>query len=303
IDPLVTEEQRQRWIVPMVERRWGSTMVLTEPDAGSDVGAARTTARLAEDGTWHLQGTKRFITNGDFDWPENIVHLVLARAVDEHGTPLHGPGTKGLSLFLVPKHWVEPDGSLGPRNGVRVTRLEDKMGLKASATCELVFGERAPARGVLVGEVHDGIRQMFKVIEYARMLVGTKAISTLSTGYLHALAYARERIQGPDLARAGDKTAPRVPIIRHPDVRRMLADCKAHVEGMRALVYYAASVQDRIALAAAAGAPDDALVKRNDLLLPLLKGYGSEKSYELLAVALQILGGSGYCRDHPHRSE
>ena len=300
IDPLVTEEQRQRWIVPMVERRWGSTMVLTEPDAGSDVGAARTTARLAEDGTWHLQGTKRFITNGDFDWPENIVHLVLARAVDEHGTPLHGPGKKGLSLFLVPKHWVEPDGSLGPRNGVRVTRLEDKMGLKASATCELVFGERAPARGVLVGEVHDGIRQMFKVIEYARMLVGTKAISTLSTGYLNALAYARERIQGPDLARAGDKTAPRVPIIRHPDVRRMLADCKAHVEGMRALVYYAASVQDRIALAAAAGAPDDALVKRNDLLLPLLKGYGSEKSYELLAVALQILGGSGYCRDHPH---
>jgi hypothetical protein len=307
VDPLMTDEQRERWITPWVEHRWGGTMVLTEPDAGSDVGAARTTARQADDGTWHLTGTKRFITNGDFDWPDNIVHLVLARAVDAIGTPLHGPGTKGLSLFVVPKYWVEPDGSLGARNGVRVAGLEDKMGIKASATCELVFGaDGVPARGVLVGDRHDGIRQMFKVIEYARMLVGVKAIETLSTGYLNALAYARERIQGPDLACVADKTSPRVAIIRHPDVRRSLLEQKAHVEGMRALALYAATLQDRIALlehqqADGTGDADELerLRRRNDLLLPLVKGYGSEKSFELLADSLQVFGGAGYTRDLP----
>jgi alkylation response protein AidB-like acyl-CoA dehydrogenase len=293
IDPLVSAEQREYWVKPMVERRWGATMVLTEPDAGSDVGAGRTSAVPAEDGTWHLTGVKRFITNGDFDWPENIIHLVLARPEG------HGPGTKGLSLFIVPKFWVNPDGSPGRRNGVYVTNIEKKMGLKASSTCELTFGEKGPARGVLVGEVHDGIAQMFKVIEYARMLVGTKAIETLSTGYLNALAYAAERVQGPDLARVTDKTAPRVEIIRHPDVRRNLMLQKAHVEGMRALLMYTAHIQDLIALSEADGEPDQALVRRNDLLLPLVKGYGSEKSYELLATSLQIFGGSGYCLDYP----
>jgi alkylation response protein AidB-like acyl-CoA dehydrogenase len=306
-DQLVTEEQRAHWIEPWVEQRWGATMVLTEPDAGSDVGAGRTTARLAEDGTWHLRGTKRFITNGDFDWPDNIIHLVLARAVDADGVPINGPGTKGLSLFIVPKWWVEPDGSLGERNGVRVAGVEDKMGIKASATCELVFGDRdVPARGVLVGERHDGIAQMFKVIEYARMLVGVKAIETASTGYLNALAYARERVQGPDLARAADKTSPRVPIIRHPDVRRSLMMQKAHVEGMRALVLYTAVLQDDIGLLEHREASGDGdteelerLRRRNDLLLPLVKGYGSETSYALLAQSLQTFGGSGYTRDYP----
>jgi hypothetical protein len=207
-----------------------------------------------------------------------------------------GPGTKGLSLFIVPKYWVNEDGSLGERNNAVVTNIEDKMGLKASSTCELTF-ERA--RGVLVGEAHDGIRQMFKVIEHARMLIGTKAIATLSTGYLNALDYARERVQGPDLTQATDKTAPRVPIIRHPDVRRMLMDQKAHVEGMRALVYYAASLQDEIRAREAAGEDATDLSRLNDLLLPLVKGYGSEKSYELLSLSLQVFGGSGYCRDYP----
>jgi hypothetical protein len=306
-DPLLTDEQRDQWIEPWIERRWGATMVLTEPDAGSDVGAARTTARLADDGTWHLRGTKRFITNGDFDWPENIIHLVLARAVDEDGNPINGPGTKGLSLFLVPKYWVDQEGTLGDRNGVRVAGIEDKMGIKASATCEMVFGDGdRPARGVLVGERHEGIAQMFKVIEYARMLVGVKAIETLSTGYLNAVEYAAERIQGPDLTRAADKTSPRVPIIRHPDVRRSLMSQKAHVEGLRALALYAADLQDRVRLAEhdmAGGNGDagelDALRRRNDLLLPLVKGYGSEKSYELLAQSLQVFGGSGYTRDYP----
>jgi hypothetical protein len=307
VDPLLTDEQRAHWIAPWLEQRWGATMVLTEPDAGSDVGAARTTARLADDGTWHLSGTKRFITNGDFDWPDNIVHLVLARAVDRDGTPLNGPGTKGLSLFLVPKFWVDSDGAIGDRNGVRVAGIEDKMGIKASATCEMVFGDgQRPARGLLVGERHDGIAQMFKVIEYARMLVGVKAIETLSTGYLNAVEYATQRVQGADLARAADKTSPRVPIIRHPDVRRSLMDQKAHVEGLRALALYTADLQDRVRAAeheAAAGGGDaetlEALRRRNDLLLPLVKGYGSEKSYELLAQSLQVFGGSGYTRDYP----
>jgi len=298
-DRLVTAQQRQRWVVPMVERHWGGTMVLTEPDAGSDVGAGRTTATDAGHGTWHLTGVKRFITNGDFDWPENIIHLVLARPVGPDGVALNGAGTKGLSLYIVPKYWVDADGSLGERNGAVVTKVEDKMGLKASSTCELTLGEHRPARGVLVGDVHDGIRQMFRVIEYARMLVGTKAMETLSTGYLNALDYAKQRVQGADLSAAADKTAPRVAIIDHPDVRRMLLDQKAHAEGLRALIFFTASIQDRIRLAEAAGEPDAELVKLNDLLLPLVKGYASEKSYELLAQSLQVFGGSGYCRDYP----
>ncbi|HWL35713.1 MAG TPA: acyl-CoA dehydrogenase [Frankiaceae bacterium] len=287
LDGIATDEQKERFVKPMIERHWGATMVLTEPDAGSDVGAGRTRALQQADGTWHIEGVKRFITSGDFDWPENIVHLVLARPEG------HGPGTKGLSLFIVPKLWVDEDGSLGERNGVYVTNVEHKMGLKASATCEITFGDREPARGYLVGEVHDGIAQMFKVIEYARMMVGTKAIATLSTGYLNALDYAKTRVQGADMTKMLDKTAPRVEIIAHPDVRRMLMVQKAHAEGMRALVLYTATVQDRIEMGDASA---DAL---NDLLLPIVKGYGSETSYRLLADSLQVFGGSGYLQDYP----
>jgi alkylation response protein AidB-like acyl-CoA dehydrogenase len=289
LDGIATEEQKQRFVLPMIERRWGATMVLTEPDAGSDVGAGRTTATEQPDGTWHIEGVKRFITSGDFDWPENIVHLVLARPQGA------GPGTKGLSLFIVPKLWVEEDGSLGERNGVYVTNVEKKMGLKASATCEITFGAKHPARGLLVGDVHDGIAQMFQVIEYARMMVGTKAIATLSTGYLNALDYAKSRVQGPDMTRMTDKTAPRVAITNHPDVRRMLMTQKAHAEGMRALVLFTAHVQDRIEC----GTDVEADERLNDLLLPIVKGYGSETSYRLLADSLQVLGGSGYLQDYP----
>ena len=287
LDGIATEEQKARFVTPMIERHWGATMVLTEPDAGSDVGAGRTRAIQQADGTWHVEGVKRFITSGDFDWPENIVHLVLARPEG------HGPGTKGLSLFIVPKFWVDEDGSLGERNGVYVTNVEHKMGLKASATCEITFGDREPARGYLVGEVHDGIAQMFKVIEYARMMVGTKAIATLSTGYLNALEYAKTRVQGADMTKMLDKSAPRVEIIAHPDVRRMLMVQKAHAEGMRALVLYTATIQDRIEMG------DESADALNDLLLPIVKGYGSETSYRLLADSLQVLGGSGYLQDYP----
>jgi alkylation response protein AidB-like acyl-CoA dehydrogenase len=287
-----TPEQR-RFAELAVEREWGATMVLTEPDAGSDVGAGRTKAIEQPDGTWHIEGVKRFITSGEHDLAENIFHLVLARPEG------HGPGTKGLSMFLVPKYLVNPDGSLGERNGVYATGVEHKMGLKASTTCELSFGTRHPAVGTLVGGVHDGIRQMFMIIEHARMMVGTKAIATLSTGYLNALEFARTRVQGADLAQMTDKTAPRVTIIHHPDVRRMLMLQKAYAEGMRALVLYTASIQDAAQMEAAAGEVDERTTRRNDLLLPIVKGVGSERSYELLTLSLQTLGGSGFLQDYP----
>jgi len=293
---LGTPEQK-RFAEQAIEREWGATMVLTEPDAGSDVGAGRTRAIEQQDGTWHIEGVKRFITSAEHDLADNIFHLVLARPEGA------GPGTKGLSMFLVPKFMVNEDGSLGERNGVYITNVEHKMGLKASTTCEVTFGAvqpgGQPAVGTLVGGVHDGIRQMFMVIEDARMMVGTKAIATLSTGYLNALDFARNRVQGADLTRMTDKTAPRVTIIGHPDVRRMLMLQKAYAEGMRALVLYTASIQDAIQLAAAQGRGAEADAGLNDLLLPVVKGVGSERSYEMLTLALQTLGGSGFLQDYP----
>ncbi|GHJ30069.1 acyl-CoA dehydrogenase [Streptomyces hygroscopicus] len=288
-----TEEQ-QKMAERMVERQWGSTMVLTEPDAGSDVGAGRTKAVQQEDGSWHIEGVKRFITSGEHDLSDNIIHFVLARPEGA------GPGTKGLSLFIVPKYDFDWDtGELGARNGVYATNVEHKMGLRVSNTCELTFGADHPAKGWLLGEKHDGIRQMFKIIEFARMMVGTKAMATLSTGYLNALEYAKERVQGPDLAAFTDKTAPRVTITHHPDVRRSLMTQKAYAEGLRALVLYTASVQDAIMVKEAAGEDATALSRLNDLLLPIVKGYGSEKAYEQLAQSLQTIGGSGYLQEYP----
>ncbi|MFF8309419.1 acyl-CoA dehydrogenase [Streptomyces lydicus] len=288
-----TEEQH-RIAQLMVDKQWGSTMVLTEPDAGSDVGAGRTKATQQADGTWHIEGVKRFITSGEHDMSENIVHFVLARPEGA------GPGTKGLSLFIVPKYDFDWEtGELGERNGVYATNVEHKMGLKASNTCEMTFGANHPAKGWLLGEKHDGIRQMFKIIEFARMMVGTKAIATLSTGYLNALEYAKERVQGPDLAAFTDKTAPRVTITHHPDVRRSLMTQKAYAEGMRALVLYTATIQDEIIVKEAAGEDASAAIRLNDLLLPIVKGYGSEKSYEQLAQSLQTFGGSGYLQEYP----
>jgi len=280
----------------MVDRDWGATMQLTEPDAGSDVGAGRSKAVQQPDGTWHITGTKRFITSGDSDLNENIMHFVLARPEGA------GPGTKGLSLFLVPKFMFDFDtGALGKRNGAYVTNVEHKMGLNVSATCEMNLGEKEPAVGYLLGEEHNGIAQMFKVIEYARMMVGTKAIATLSAGYQQALAYAKVRVQGGDMKVMNDKASPRVTIIHHPDVRRSLMVQKSYSEGMRALVLYTASIQDQIALARAAN--DEKLSDweaLNDLLLPIVKGYGSEKSWVLLGTeSLQTFGGSGFTQDWP----
>ena len=295
LDSLGNEDQK-RWGQLMIDKRWGATMVLTEPDAGSDVGVGRTKAVEQADGTWHIEGVKCFITSGEHDMADNIVHLVLARPEGA------GPGTKGLSLFVVPKFHVDlATGEIGERNGVYATNVEKKMGLKVSTTCELTFGENEPAVGWLVGDVHNGIAQMFKVIEYARMMVGTKAIATLSTGYLNALEYAKNRVQGADLTQMTDKTAPRVTITNHPDVRRSLMLQKSYSEGMRALVLYTAYWQDLIEMGEAGDTTIDLdmALRINDLLLPIVKGVGSERSYEMLAVGLQTYGGSGYLQDYP----
>ncbi|MDQ5841627.1 MAG: acyl-CoA dehydrogenase family protein, partial [Chloroflexota bacterium] len=302
---LATDDQK-KLARHMVDRQWGATMVLTEPDAGSDVGAGRTKAVQQPDGTWHITGVKRFITGAEADFYDNVVHLVLARPEGA------GPGTKGLSLFVVPKFHVDLEtGELGERNGVYVTNVEHKMGLKVSTTCELTFGDREPAVGTLVGDVHDGIAQMFRVIEFARMMVGTKAIATLSTGYLNALDYARQRVQGADLTQMTDKAAPRVTITHHPDVRRSLMLQKAYAEGLRALVIYTACQQDIVDQAQLSSAAvtsheldDDspaAMADRvNDLLLPIVKGVGSERAWVMLGTeSLQTFGGSGFLQDYP----
>ena len=302
-------ERDKRIAQIMVERQWGATMVLTEPDAGSDVGAGRTKATPNDDGSWNIEGVKRFITSAESQLSENIIHLVLARPVGVEGAG--GPGTKGLSLFLVPKiHFDHETGELtGERNGVYVTNVEHKMGIKVSNTCEVTFGDPSigggePARGWLLGEVHNGIAQMFQVIENARMMVGTKAIATLSTGYLNALDYAKTREQGADLTQSGDKTAPRVTITHHPDVRRSLMVQKSFSEAMRALVLYTASWQDKIQLAehAGEGSSDETKLANavNDLLLPIVKGYGSERSWVLLGTeSLQTFGGAGFLQEYP----
>ncbi|WP_107705397.1 acyl-CoA dehydrogenase [Nocardioides allogilvus] len=302
-------ERDQRVAQIMVERQWGCTMVLTEPDAGSDVGAGRAKATPNEDGSWNVTGVKRFITSATHDMSENIMHLVLARPEGVEGAG--GPGTKGLSLFWMPEHHFDHEtGELtGERNGVYVTNVEHKMGIKVSNTCEVTFGDPQvgggeAAQGWLLGEVHNGIAQMFDVIENARMMVGTKAIATLSTGYLNALEFAKERVQGADLTQAADKTAPRVTITHHPDVRRSLMTQKSFSEAMRALVLYTASWQDQVMIAEHEGTSDTKETRLaaavNDLLLPIVKGYGSERSWVLLGTeSLQTFGGSGFLQEYP----
>ena len=289
-------EEQRRWAAEGVERGWAATMVLTEPDAGSDVGAGRAKAFGQPDGTWHIEGVKRFISGGDVgNTADNIFHLVLARPEGA------GPGTKGLSLFYVPEYLFDPETfELGARNGVFTTGLEHKMGIKSSPTCELTFGATdVPAVGYLVGDVHHGIAQMFTVIEHARMTIGVKAAGTLSTGYLNALAFAKERVQGADLTQMSDKTAPRVTIIHHPDVRRSLMTQKAYAEGLRALYMYAAAHQDNAVAEHVSGADPSMAHRIDDLLLPIVKGVSSERAYEILTESLQTLGGSGFLQDYP----
>jgi hypothetical protein len=285
-----TPEQRERYLHNMLHGKWGGTMCLTEPHAGSDVGSARTTAKKRADGTYEIRGTKIFISGGDHDLAENIIHLVLARV---EGAP---PGTKGLSLFIVPK--IRTDGT---PNDVNVGSIEHKMGINGSSTCVLNFGENDGCLGELVGTVENqGMPQMFRMMNGARISVGLQGVAVASSAYLNALEYAKDRKQGPHITQWKDPTAPRVSIIEHPDVRRMLLDMKARVEGIRALVIKLARHEDA---ARVFRGKDDKKASYHsgqvDLLVPLVKAYGSDQAFRICETAIQTYGGAGYTKDYP----
>ncbi|MCC6774929.1 MAG: acyl-CoA dehydrogenase [Gemmatimonadaceae bacterium] len=283
-----TNDQRARYMTPMYRGDWTGTMCLTEPGAGSDVGALRTRARLAEDGTYRINGQKIYITNGEHDLAENIVHLVLARI---EGDP---DGTRGLSLFIVPKHRVNPNGSVEARNDIQCAGIESKMGLHASPTTTLVFGERDDCHGYLLGKRREGIRIMFHMMNQSRLEVGLFGLGVCSVSYRHALAYAKERVQGQ--GSAGEPG--RVTIIKHPDVRRILMTLKAYTEGLRALLYYCAYAMDQ-----AVTAYDHAAAQQwqeiVDLLIPVAKAHPTEKGVEMAALGIQVHGGAGYTDAYP----
>lgn len=288
-------EHRQLFLPPMLQGRFSGTMCLSEPHAGSDVGMAKTRATPLGGHEYRIQGTKCWISAGDHDLAENIVHLVLAR-ID--GAPA---GTKGLSLFIVPKIWVNPDGSLGEPNDVVTASIEHKMGIRASATAVLNFGENGGCRGILVGgEPHMGIKQMFRMMNGARIAVGVQGLALASTAYLNALQYARQRLQGSSVRHFKDPEAPRVPIIEHSDVRRMLLEMKAKVEGMRTLAVKLAWHMD-MALALETSDPGKAAYHMGqvDLLTPIIKAYCSDQAFRITELAIQTYGGAGYVQDNP----
>ena len=287
-----TEEQKELYLGKVYSGEWGGTMVLTEPEAGSDVGNLSTTAVPNGDGTYSISGNKIFITNGEHDLTPNIIHPVLARI---EGAP---KGTKGISLFIVPKFWVNEDGSLGEKNDVVCTGIEHKMGLKGSATCSLTFGGQGKCRGVLLGEANKGMRVMFHMMNEARLAVGTIGACNASTSYLYALNYAKERIQGRDMEEFFNHDAPAVPIIKHPDVRRMLLWMKSHVDGMRSLIYYGANLFDRIELAQT-DEEKDYLNGLVEILTPIIKAYCTDRGFEVCVQAIQCYGGYGYTKEFP----
>lgn len=287
-----TDEQKDRYMFKMLEGQWAGTMCLTEPNAGSDVGAVKTTARRNPDGTFSITGSKIFITDGDHDLTENIIHPVLARI---EGAPA---GTRGISLFLVPKYRVNDDGSLGEFNDVKVTGIEEKMGLHGSPTCAMNFGEDGKCVGELLGEENRGMRIMFQMMNEARLGVGLAGLALASTAYLHSLEYAKERVQGTDFRDAGNPGAPGVPIIRHPDVRRMLMYMKCLVEGMRGMIYYSAYCMDRVNIATD-GEERSKWQGFVDLLIPVVKGYSSDMGFRVVETAMQVYGGYGYVNEYP----
>ena len=290
-----TPEQKHLYCTRMLDGTWGGTMCLTEPQAGSDVGSARTSAKKNADGSYAITGTKIFISGGDHDLAENIVHLVLARA---EGSPA---GTKGLTLFIVPRVRVSDDGKLGENNDVSVGAIEHKMGINGSATCVLNFGETNRCIGWPVGgeaSINKGMPQMFMMMNGARIAVGMQGVAVASSAYLNALEYARERKQGSSITHWKDATAPRVPILEHADVRRMLLDMKARVEGIRALAIKLTNHLDRVAVAK--DETDKAYHQGQvDLLVPLVKAYGSDQAFRVCETAIQTYGGAGYTRDYP----
>jgi alkylation response protein AidB-like acyl-CoA dehydrogenase len=292
VDNFGTDQQKKLFLKKMYTGQWTGTMLLTEPEAGSDVGALTTSAVRNEDGTYSITGNKIFISSGEHDLAENIIHPVLARI---EGAP---EGTKGISLFLVPKIWVNEDGSLGEFNDVVCTGVEEKMGIHGNATCALALGGKGKCRGMLLGEENKGMRAMFLMMNEARLLVGLQGLGCASPAYMYAVNYARERIQGRHLLQLMDKSAAPVPIIQHPDVRRMLMTMKVYVEGMRSLLYYIGLCFDRKELAS----EKDVAEKYQgiiDLLIPIAKGYVTDRAFEVCSLGVQVYGGYGYIREYP----
>ena len=282
-----SDDLKQKYLPKMVDGRWTGTMNLTEPSAGSDLAAIRTRAVSAGDGTYRVSGTKIFITWGEHDVAENIVHLVLARLPDAP------PGVKGISLFLVPKFLVNDDGSLGARNDLVCASIEHKMGIHGSPTAVMAFGEKDGAIGWLIGEENKGLGYMFTMMNHARVNVGLEGVGIAERSYQHALAYARERVQGTPL---GCAPGEQKPILHHPDVRRMLMDMKSRTEAMRTLAYYVAGEMDR-AHAASDPAARVRHQSRVDLLTPAVKGWSTEQGVELTSTGVQVHGGVGFIEE------
>ncbi len=292
VETFGTDAQKRLFLKKMYTGQWTGTMLLTEPEAGSDVGALTTSAVKNPDGTYAITGNKIFISSGEHDLAENIIHPVLARI---EGAPA---GTSGISLFLVPKIWVNDDGSLGEPNDVVCTGIEEKMGIHGNATCSLALGGKGKCRGSLLGEENKGMRAMFLMMNEARLLVGAQGLGCASPAYLYALNYARERFQGRHLLKTFDKNAPSVPIIQHPDVRRMLMTMKVYVEGARSLLYYVGRCEDRMHITADAGsrAKCQGII---DFLIPIAKGYVTDRCLDVCNLGIQVYGGYGYIREYP----
>jgi hypothetical protein len=292
IETFGTAQQKELFVKKLYTGQWCGTMLLTEPEAGSDVGALTTTARQNDDGTYSITGNKIFISGGEHDLVENIIHPVLARI---EGAP---QGTGGISLFVVPKIWVNEDGTLGEFNDVVCTGVEEKMGIHGNATCSMALGGKGQCRGTLLGQENKGMRAMFLMMNEARLLVGMQGFCCASSAYLNALQYARQRIQGRHLLKMRDDSALAVPIIEHPDVRRQLLTLKAYVDGMRSLLYYVGILDDRKETAES-DAEKARLQGMIDLLIPVAKGYVTDRSFEMCSVGLQVYGGYGYIKDYP----
>ena len=292
IERFGTEEQKNKYMYKMYSGEWAGTMCLTEPGAGTDVGALKTTAKKLPDGTYSITGTKIFISGGDHDLCPNIIHPVLARIEGD------SPGTKGISIFIVPKYRVNDDGSLGEFNDVRTGNIEHKMGIKGSATCTLNFGDEGKCIGELLGKERAGMAIMFQMMNDARLEVGIQALGVATAAYEHAVAYAKERIQGVAIWDMKNPDAKPVPIIQHPDVKRTLLWMKAHVEGIRVLLYYTAYCFDM------ADISETKIDKAKwqglaELLIPICKAYSSDKAMQVCSKAIDIYGGYGYCSEYP----
>jgi len=292
VETFGTDKQKEIFLKKMFTGVWTGTMLLTEPEAGSDVGALNTTAVKNDDGTYSITGNKIFISSGEHDLAENIIHPVLARI---EGAP---EGTKGISLFLVPKIWANDDGSLGEPNDVVCTGIEEKMGIHGNSTASLALGGKGKCRGTLLGEENKGMRAMFTMMNEARLLVGLQGFCCASASYMCAVNYAKERVQGKNLLQMMDQKAPSVPIIQHPDVRRQLLTMKVYVEAMRSLIYYLGMCDDRIAIS------DNEEEKAKykgivDVLIPVAKGYITDKAFEVCSHGMQVYGGYGYIKDYP----